>query len=74
MNIKALVVATALAVAGFMSANTAEAVGRQTREIIWCSENTCLVRTCTTIGIDTQCSTGLEPRLPDWGPGYPSEP
>lgn len=52
---------------------SAYAIGHQEKEIIECTENSCLVRTCTTIGGSTHCSLGWEPKRPNWGPGHPSE-
>lgn len=40
----------------------------------WCTPTTCLVTRCVTDVTGTECNTGLYPRLPDIGPGYPEEP
>ena len=60
---------------GAMSiSNTAAAEGTLDEEVIYCTENSCLVRSCTTVYGSTSCSTAWVPRLPINGPGYPEEP
>ncbi|WP_162201884.1 hypothetical protein [Pseudoxanthomonas suwonensis] len=63
-----------LALAACMTSGNA--LAQTKREIIYCTENTCLVRDCVTIpGAGTQCGIGLVPRLSiRFGPGYPKEP
>lgn len=44
------------------------------RTVIGCTEITCVVTTCRLLMGHLQCTTGLEPKRPNWGPGYPAEP
>ena len=71
---KALLAGCALVVVGYvLPVPQAKAVIVEDT-VHWCTVTTCLVTRCVTAVGDTVCNTGLYPRIPDWGPGYPEEP
>lgn len=71
MQLKSLFAGVLLAAASVMVAPDAKAVEIDDT-VISCTETTCLVWRCITIGSSTDCSTGLYPR--SWYPEWNKEP